>query len=88
MPSLLTFGVVVMFIQYLEKFFAPIRDLSTKRDAYLSTPVAAAPAAPATASAPTATAKPMSKAHHSAVELDDAFVGTVRRQATDSGYSF
>jgi ATP-binding cassette subfamily B protein len=26
----LTFGVVVMFIQYLEKFFAPIRDLSTK----------------------------------------------------------
>jgi ATP-binding cassette subfamily B protein len=26
----LTFGVIVMFIQYLEKFFAPIRDLSTK----------------------------------------------------------
>jgi ATP-binding cassette subfamily B multidrug efflux pump len=26
----LTFGVVVMFIQNLEKFFAPIRDLSTK----------------------------------------------------------
>jgi ATP-binding cassette subfamily B protein len=26
----LTFGVLVAFIQYLEKFFAPIRDLSTK----------------------------------------------------------
>jgi hypothetical protein len=78
-----------------------IRNLSTKRDAYLATPDA--PAAPATASAPTATAsaptataslpttKPMAKpAHHSAPAkaMDDAFVGTVRKQATDSGYSF
>jgi hypothetical protein len=71
-----------------------IRDLSGKRDAYLSPPVAAAAPPPATTTAarPTATAaRPLAKpAHHSSAarEVDDAFVGTVRKQAESSGFGF
>jgi hypothetical protein len=74
-----------------------IRTLSSRRDAYLSTPPSgatgappAATATPAPPSAPVAVSEPMSKPakrpkHASPASMDDAFVGTVRKQAIMNG---
>jgi len=56
-----------------------IHDLSGKRDAFLSTP---------TPSQPTKPAPPMSKPAGGHASMDEALIGTVRKQAQENGYGF
>jgi hypothetical protein len=66
-----------------------ISKLSTRRDAYLAVGSAPAPPPPTSTPAPRAhSARPMGKPAATTAVMDDAFVGTVRKQAEANGYGF